>query len=222
MINGRMTFPQQNASLRTDEDFVKHTQKEFYNQRTILEAIPRFGCVSGVPFDYMHLLLLGLTRKKIYMWIGGPLKVRLSSAQVSSISDRLVSLVGWVPCDFSRKPRILRDVKRFKATEFRLFLLFTGVLVLRDILPRALYEHFLVFHVITTIYVDPVYCRMYLHYAKALAKFYVTTFAELYGKEYASHNVHSLIHLGDDVGKFGNLDKFSAFNLRIFTKFSQS
>ena len=70
--------------------------------------------------------------------------------------------------------------------------------------------------VVTTIYVDPAYCKKYLDYAKQLAKFYVPIFAERYGKEYVSHNVHSFIHLDNDVEKFGALDKFSAFKYENF------
>lgn len=40
---------------------------------------------------------------------------------------------------------------------------------------------------------------------------FVKKFAELYGKENVSYNVHSLIHLADDVKTFGHLDGYSAF-----------
>lgn len=52
---------------------------------------------------------------------------------------------------------------------------------------------------------------MYLNYAKLLLQYYVETFIILYGKENASHNTHHLLHLCDDVKKFGSLQKFSAF-----------
>jgi len=123
LIYKRMTFLDLDAPLCSDESFVNNSQKEFHNERTILETIPGLGCESCVPYDYMHLLILGILRKKMYMWLTGPLKVHLPSSKVNSIPDRLLNLVGWVPCDFARKPRSLQYVKKFKATEFRLILL---------------------------------------------------------------------------------------------------
>jgi len=44
-----------------------------------------------------------------------------------------MSLKYTTPNDFVRRPRSIRDVKQWKAVEFRNFLLYTGPVVLRDI-----------------------------------------------------------------------------------------
>jgi len=38
----------------------------------------------------------------------------------------------------------------------------------------------------------------------------------LYREQYVSHNIHGLTHLAQDVLKFSNLDKFSAFKFENF------
>lgn len=40
---------------------------------------------------------------------------------------------------------------------------------------------------------------------------FIRTFGDIYGKQFINYNVHNLIHLNDDVLKFGSLDNFSAF-----------
>ena len=45
---------------------------------------------------------------------------------------------------------------------------------------------------------------------------FVKSFSTLYGKEYISDNVHNLLHLCNDVRKYGPLDVFSAFKFENF------
>ena len=47
--------------------------------------------------------------------------------------------------------------------------------------------------------------------AKRLLKAFVQHFSELYGSRHLVYNVHSLLHLPDDVARYGKLDHFSAF-----------
>ena len=56
-----------------------------------------------------------------------------------------------MPSEFSRQPRSLKDLDRWKATEFRQFLLYTGPIVLQDIISDNAYEHFLALSMTLTI-----------------------------------------------------------------------
>lgn len=49
----------------------------------------------------------------------------------------------YITKEFVRKPRDMTDVDRWKGTELRQFLLYTGPIVLLDILPTHMYIHFL-------------------------------------------------------------------------------
>lgn len=55
-----------------------------------------------------------------------------------------------------------------------------------------------------------------IEYAHSLLTYFVTTFSELYGNEYISHNVHNLLHMSSDVKNFGFLDSYSAFPFENF------
>jgi hypothetical protein len=52
--------------------------------------------------------------------------------------------------------------------------------------------------------------------AKILLKIFVSTFIEIFGRERAVYNVHSIIHLSEDVRIHGQLDDFSAFPFENF------
>ena len=99
--------------------------------------------VSQFPLDYMHLVCLGVTRRLILLWMMGPLRVRIGSNMVRQISESLTSLAAYVPREFARKPSSLPEVKRWKATEFRQFLLYTEPVVLCHKLSDAMYKNFL-------------------------------------------------------------------------------
>lgn len=68
--------------------------------------------------------------------------MRISAGQVVEISNRLVGLERFIPSVFACKPRGLHE--RWKATEFRQFLLYSGMVVLNGILRDDLYQHFYV------------------------------------------------------------------------------
>lgn len=64
-----------------------------------------------------------------------------------NITSSLNKIKKCITNDFARKPRAIEEFKRYKATEFRQFLLYTGPVVLKNILPDDCYQHFMVFSV---------------------------------------------------------------------------
>jgi hypothetical protein len=61
----------------------------------------------------------------------GPRRIRMSAQNIEEISNRLTDLAKFVPKQFARKPSGLGEIDRWKATEFRHFLLYTGKIVLK-------------------------------------------------------------------------------------------
>jgi len=91
-----------------------------------LVKIEGFDVTTDLPFEYMHLVCLGIVKKLLNLWIKGrPSNYKLSSQACKQISDKLRSLSSQTVAEFSRKPRGLKEVDRWKATEFRSFLLYT-------------------------------------------------------------------------------------------------
>ena len=161
------------------------------------------------PIDYMHQLCLGVMRKLALTWMRGKPEVKISAGQVETISTKLVDLKCCIPNTFARKPRCLGDVDRWKATEFRQFLLYTGKIVLNGTQRHEQFEHFLCPSVASCILVCPEYAWSHRDYAKQLMEFFVEQGKILYGDEFLVYNVHSMVHLADEAKEFGSLDACS-------------
>ncbi|KYN11044.1 hypothetical protein ALC57_16823 [Trachymyrmex cornetzi] len=168
-------------------------------------SLQQFWPILGSVIPYSNIFVIG-----IYYGYEKPSDSNDHRA-VSNISECLVTqLKCYVPTEFARKPRKLDCVKLWKATEYKLILLYTSPLAYKSVLKKDIYYHFLTLHVIVRI-LSSEELHEYLAYVQDLILFFVKTFIKLYGIENVSHNVHSLIHLVDDVKKFGSLDNFSAF-----------
>ena len=135
---------------------------------------------------------------------------------MNEISTRLITVLkSSIPIEFVRKPRKLDCLKLWKATEYRLILLYTGPLAFQTIFKKNVYLHFMTLHVIMRI-LSSEDLHDHLIYAQDLIKFFIKKFIKLYGVENLSHNVHSFVHLVNDVHRFGPVDNFSAFKFENY------
>ena len=150
---GKITFPDCNATLRTDASFDDMLDEDHHLGSTPL-AGKGLCLVSKFVLDYMHLVCLGVMRRLILLWMSGPLSCRQGSSVITSISAKLVEFKQFIPIEFARRPRSLNEFKRWKATEFRQFWLYTGQVALVDQLPDAMYKNFLLLSVSIHILVD--------------------------------------------------------------------
>jgi len=210
--SGKVIFPSTSASLRTDEDFEKMLDDDHHISLSPLSVLP-IGMVSQFGLDYMHLVCLGVVKRLLLYWKGpiGPLHVRLGRQSILQLSTKLLHVKEYVPREFARRPRAFTELPRWKATEFRQFLLYTGPIILSGILPEPLYRHFLLLSVAIIILASPRFVPDFIDYANELLVLFVKQAETLYGKEILVYNVHCLIHLAGDVRKLGCLDTFSAF-----------
>ncbi|XP_064477778.1 uncharacterized protein LOC135391453 isoform X3 [Ornithodoros turicata] len=207
---GRVCFPQLDADAMTDERFRCGTFEQHHVSETILKELP-IDMVRQVPLDYMHLVCLGVVHKLLTLWFKGDRSYRLGRSTKDRISLELLRVEPYVCSDFSRKPRTLTELDRWKATEYRTLLLYTGPLVLLSRIPSHLYANFMVLHTAVTILCSRSLTEQYANYAHQLLVLFVQVFTTLYGPHMVSHNVHNLIHLTSDVREHGPLDKWSAF-----------
>ncbi len=209
-----MTYPEFEARLRTDADFIAQLDED-HHLLNLLSPLAELniGLVTQVVLDYMHLVCLGAMRRLIMLWLKGDLRYRLPARVVNEISARLVSLRNTMPREFSRKPRSLNEFKQWKATELRQFLLYSGLCMLRDIIPVKIYDNFVTLSVAITCLLRPdiVKQAQYVDYAENLLINFVKNFEVIYGAEQLVYNMHTLIHPAQDCRQFGPLDTISAF-----------
>eukprot|EP00111_Clytia_hemisphaerica_P013185 TCONS_00038712-protein len=217
--DGRVVFNSIKEEVaRTDNEFARIAYSKHQKGKTpLIEA--GIKCISQFPLDYMHLICLGVVKRILFFLKTGPYRCRISASQVQRVPGRPDSLSGKIPTDLARQPRVLKELKRWKATEFRQFLLYTVPVVLSGILNPTMYTHFLSLSVAVSILLssDSKKRNHYLRYAGKLLKYFVANCKKLYGSTFTVYNVHNLQHIADDVKNYNcSLNEISAFPFENF------
>lgn len=150
---GRVTYQEQDALIRTDESYRNREHGLHHVGFSILENL-EIDMIEAFFIDPMHLVYLGCMKKLLQIWVNErrSMKIRMSSNLINEISRLLVAIEELIPVEFSRKTRTLDELSRFKATEFRLLLLYVLPLILKNRLPDVVYNHFLLLHVAIRIF----------------------------------------------------------------------
>lgn len=81
--------------------------------------------------------------------------------------------------------------------------------MLKDILRKELYEHFLTLHVAVALLVCPS-LRGHAQYAEQLMQYVVKCGISLYGDEFPVYSIHNFVHLPSNSLQLSPLDAFSA------------
>lgn len=163
------------------------------------------------------MVCLGEVKKLITLWMKGALNVRMPSWKINQLSELILNLKPVFVCEFSRKPRALLEIARWKATEFRSFLLYIGPIVLEKVLSDHCFKNFKSLSIAMTILLTPGLGK-YVQYARGLLEYFVKSFEQIYGRHLVSSNIHGLIHLVDDYQRNGPLDLCSAFPFENYMK----
>nr|CAK26786.1 TPA: transposase domain-containing protein [Strongylocentrotus purpuratus] len=213
--SNKVIFPETDSPLRTDSAFKNMVQKEHHNNKSPISELS-VGLVSQFPLDPMHLVHLGVVKRLIWSWTKGPIRCRISANMRRQISDCLLSCRPFVPREFPRKCRPLSEFERWKATELRQFIIYSGPVVLKGKLSDDVYLHFLLLSVSIYCLSSSLYLPTYCDYVKELLDTFVKMWAGLYGRDMLVYNVHGLTHLAADAKKFGPLDSYSAFPFESF------
>lgn len=221
-IANRTVFHGVNYELRSDFTFRNriHRNHHHSDDTTMIERLP-IDCVKMVPVDPMHNIYLGVMKQLLLLWICHKrMPYSMSAKNIRLLSERILHIAKQLPSEFCRAPRPLKLLKRFKATEFRQFVLYTMVIVLEGLIPLKYYNHFLKLHCAVRILSTPDDCIRNNTLAHDLITDFVKEFGKLYGYQNSSFNVHSLLHLSQDVLNFGcTLDSYSAFKFENFLQY---
>ncbi|XP_071581912.1 uncharacterized protein [Temnothorax nylanderi] len=215
-VSHRMIFKDIFATRRTDQSFYDQVDEDHHKGISPLIRY-NINVVSQFPLDPMHHLGLGVMRTLLSRWVfTGKPPYKLSFHSIEKFSKQMLLLRSFIPNDFARKTRSLTELSRWKATEYRLFLLYVGPVVLKDVLENAVYEHFMLLHCAVFILSNSESVKHYIDYAEELLKNFVLHAEHIYGNYILVYNFHNLIHICDDVRKFGVLWDYSSFPFENF------
>ena len=196
---------------RTDLSFRSKQDAEHHKCDSAFLTVSDLDMIKQFPVDPMHCVDLGVTKRLLILWKEGPLPHRLSAGVLGIISSYLECLRPFIPAVFNRKPRRLDDLKFWKATEFRTFLMYTGPVVLKFVLSREQYENFNDLSVAIRILYNETLVNMHHSFANELLQCFVEKAQEMYSEKFVSYNVHCLLHIADHALHFKCLENCSAY-----------
>ena len=141
-------------------------------------------------------MLLGVTKKvlKKYLSIYTAIKpkYKLNKNHIDTIHSRIITVQSSIPNMFVRKSRSFVDLERFKATELRQLLLYSGKIVFKNILNIYYYNHFLILNLAISLLCSAKICknRNYIEYAHRLLICLIQRGQILFGNKFLVYNVH--------------------------------
>lgn len=177
-------YPDIDCPKRTHESFIKKHQEEYHvgDVISILIDIPGINIINSFSLNYLHMVCIGVIKKLITLWLKGPLHCYLNRTKYKFLNVNLLAQNLFITCDFQRKPRGVYEVFRWKATEFRTFLLHLGPVVLKNIIDKKIYSHFLCLNISTSILIlsKENSRSIFLNFSNDLLKYFVKQFASIY------------------------------------------
>uniref|UniRef100_A0A4Y0BCY6 Transposase domain-containing protein n=1 Tax=Anopheles funestus TaxID=62324 RepID=A0A4Y0BCY6_ANOFN len=216
-VNGRrhprsraVTYSGINHPPRTDAEF---RQGIYVGHRVGNSPLLDLGCFDIVKDvlvgDKLHLIDLGVTRKLLQGWVYGMRgAIKWSDQTFLRISSFLKSIT--LPSEVNRKLRGLDDLKYWKGSELSSFLLYASIVVLRGNISAEAYQHFMLYFVAITLLSSNVYKDLWDDASDMLSDF-VSNYDEIYGEGFISSNMHNLLHVTEEVKRFGPLNTMSTY-----------
>jgi hypothetical protein len=139
-------------------------------------------------------------KKLLIIWVTN--EICLSNEKKKAVENCLSKIRGYIPSEFQRKPDLLDALVRWKATQFRSFLLYHGYSILLGKLGDAYLQNFSYLvasmRLLTKKERNEELRPVVTEFVRGLLKKFIQTAIVLYGPEFAVCNVHMLIHLPDD------------------------
>ena len=206
---------------RSDESIKQNMIKTLYSDNgvaikgvwgpSILMNLNFFDLVDGMDVDYMHCVLLGVTRQYTELilsttnanfYVGDPNSIGI-------INKRLLSITP--PKCITRTPRSINERRLWKASEWRSWLIFYSLVCLKGVLLPTYLKHLALLVTAVNIFLQESITPCTLQSAEKMLIRFVVDFQKLFGIQAMTYNVHLLLHLTDSVRNWGPLWVHSSF-----------
>lgn len=206
-------FDELTYDKRTDQSFRDRDQPEHHKGCSALENIEDLDMIKDFPPDYMHLILLGIMKRLLLIFWKWNSAARLSKEKRLFASEIFERISEEMPCEFQWRPRDLNKFERFKAKEYRYFLLYAGLVVFKEVLEEKDYQNFVGLSMAIRILSCPEHelNEEWLCRAEALIYNFIHYVKNSLGERHLVPVFHGALHIVDSCRRFGNLNKFSAF-----------
>lgn len=175
-------------------------------------ALDDFDLANGFSIDYMHCILLGVTKKLFGLWLDSKNhneKFYIHPKHQAILSSRIKNIRPTF--EITRKPRSISDRDNFKANEYRSLLLYYTRHSLYGLLSARYIDHFQLLSSATyTLLLEKISLDD-ISMAECKLEQFADEFEDLYGSKNVTLNIHLLRHIGTSVRNLGPLWSQSAF-----------
>ncbi|XP_024892272.1 uncharacterized protein LOC112467738 [Temnothorax curvispinosus] len=214
-IFNRMCYATKIIGLRSDEDFIHQSDPDHHVGVSPLLRL-NLKMVSQFVLDPFHLVLEGVVKRYLQFILKGTKSgMRLRGESILELSRRLVELRKHIPWEFARKPVGLEQLGKWKGTQLRFFLLYGGCVVLKDIVAETFYKLFLMLQIAITIFSVQKFIddeNFFLFARDLITQFVILSSNKgVFEEKFCVYNVHGLLHLHEDVKRYGEISNISAF-----------
>lgn len=175
----------------------------------VVRRIPHFDISKSLPPEYMHSLCLGTVKRFLLLML--LIKGDWYCGHRAKEIDQLLLNIR-VPNFVRRLPRSIKFVKKWKASEFRTWLLFFSLPVLARFLPDKYVQHWALLVWASFLLLQDKISPSDLDTADELYRMFNEQLSGLYRKQDYTYNNHQLLHYKLMVRFWGNLQLISAFS----------
>ena len=165
----------------------------------------------------MHTVCLGVTKLLLQLWTSKEHKTKpwYIGDHINEIDDQLLLLKP--PNSITRTPRSIEgNLRHWKASELRSWLLHYGLVCVKGLLPDRYYDHFLL--LVCGVYnlVRDSISGSALKESVRCLKHFCLMIDSLYGARYLTINSHLLLHAAESVRQLGPLWSSSCFSFEDY------
>ena len=223
--NGRVhVYPYVNTDptgpWRTSVDIEMHSREAISIGKPVLgikgpswlSTIPKYDLVGGNVIDYMHCVLLGLTKMLLKLWFDSENSQELwyCGSQVKNADLKLLQIKP--PATITRVPWSIQQHRHYwKAAEYRAWLLFYSIPVMLNILPTEYLAHHMLLVESVFILLQTSISPTMITKAEMMIKHYCFKMQAYYSMRCMTANLHHLLHLPQIVLQHGPLHTYSCF-----------
>ncbi|KAL5016753.1 hypothetical protein ScPMuIL_006342 [Solemya velum] len=176
-----------------------------------LVALNYVNLAKVFPVDWMHCVLLGVTKALLNFWLGRTYRTEnfYVGDKVALLNRRLLQI--QVPDFVARRQRSLEEAQHWKASECREWLLHFSIPVLTGTLEQEALVHYSLLVSAMSLLAGDVVTFRDISFAEELLKDFCRVFPIIYGVQKQTMNLHLLRHLPECVMLYGPLFHFSCF-----------
>lgn len=213
-------FKEEPARLR-EEQRLKRQGQEAYQQGkavkgvkgpSLLQIVPRLDLAIFLVAEYMHSVCLRVVRHFLILWIYVP-GLWCIREYIDEIDNIIMNIRP--PTSIGRLPRGTSDMCRWKASEFRSWLLFYSLPIIPKYMAFVYSQHWSLFVMSIYLLLKEEISLTDIDIAETMLKLFVRDIGQLYREKDYLYNVHTLIHLPLYVRRWGPLWATSAFGFEL-------